>query len=114
MHLTTRGIAMASVMVLACSFSMLQPAHAKRHYTVTERQEALKKDIATDEKNGNLTLKEANSLRDDLTKIAEKESKMKIANGGKLSVEDNHKLEGELNKVSLSMKKKELKKRTER
>ena len=112
---TVRGIATANIMVMACSLCMLQPAHAaKRHYTITQRQTALKKDIDSDVKTGDLTLKEADSLRDELTKVAEKESKMKIANGGKLSVEDNHKLEGDLNKISLKLKKKELSKRTER
>lgn len=105
----TAGLSCAIVLLCA-----LQPAHAKRPYTITERQVALSKDIAADQKTGDLTLKEADDLRAELGKIAAKESKMKASNGGKLSVEDNHTLEGCLNKVSLKIKKKELAKRTER
>jgi methionine-rich copper-binding protein CopC len=112
MRSTIRGIATAGIVVMACSVTM--PAHAVRHYTITQRQTALKKDIDTDVKTGSLTLKEATSLKDELADITAKEVKMKNANGGKLSVEDDHKLEGDLNKVSLKLKKKELKKRTEK
>ena len=114
MRPSIRGIATANVLVMAWSLNMLQPAYAVRHYTITQRQTALKKDIDADVKSGSLTLDEANSLKDELADITAKETKMKDANGGKLGVEDNHKLEGCLNKVSLKLKKKELKKRTEK
>lgn len=113
MRLTINDIAIANIIVLGSSFCLLQPAQAVRHYTITQRQAVLQKDIAADIKNGNLTLKEANSLKDELADIAANETKMKNANGGKLGIKDEQKLEGELNKVSLKIKKKELKKRTE-
>lgn len=90
--------------VIAISMSAV-PATAKKPMTITQRMEALGADINRDQKSGDLTKKEADNLRDELTKVREKIAKMKGKNGGKLSYKDEGKIEKNLNDVSLDMKK---------
>jgi hypothetical protein len=99
------GLSLISISILT------SPATAKRPYTITERIETFQKDIARDQKTGDLTKKEADDLRDSLSKVNEKITKMKSKNGGKLSYKDEGKIEKELNDVSLDLKKRELNKR---
>ncbi len=87
------------------------PAAQAKKWTITQRQDRLKKEIAGGLKSGDLTQKEASSLTDEETNIEAKEVKMKEKNGGKLSVPDQNKLEGMLNKLSLRIQKLKLSKR---
>lgn len=91
---------------------VLEPMEAK-NITITERQEILMKKINQGEKSGELTLKEAEALRNESNKITEKQTKMKDKNGGKLSYADITKIEKELNKLSLKIQKKGLEKRVD-
>jgi predicted ribosome quality control (RQC) complex YloA/Tae2 family protein len=90
----------------------IEPMEAK-NITITERQEILMKKIDQGEKSGELTLKEAEALRNEGNKITEKQAKMKDKNGGKLSYADITKIEKELNKLSLKIQKKGLEKRVD-
>ena len=60
-----------------------------------------------------LTLQEADDLRDKMKKIKTKEEKMKDKNGGKLSYENLTSIEKDLNGVSDKLHKKMLDKRAE-
>ncbi len=85
---------------------------AKPKVTITDRIEILSKKIDKGQKANELTLKEADKLRSNITKINEKIEKAKSKNGGKLSYEDESKIEKDLNKVSVKLTAKELDKRT--
>lgn len=85
-------------------------ADAKK-LTVTQRQQILSSRINKAQISGGLTLKEANSLRDDLADITEDERDMKMKNGGKLSYADLTKIEKDLNGISNKIHKKQLAKR---
>lgn len=87
-------------------------AQAKPKVTITDRIEILSKKIDKGQKANELTLKEADKLRSDITKINEKIEKAKSKNAGKLSYEDESKIEKDLNKVSVKLTAKELDKRT--
>ena len=89
-----------------------QEAQAKPKVTITDRIEILSKKIEKGQKANELTLKEADKLRSDITKITEKIEKAKSKNAGKLSYEDESKIEKDLNKVSVKLTAKELDKRT--
>jgi hypothetical protein len=84
---------------------------AARKWTVTERQEALSKDIDAAFKSNQLTLKERDDLKSQHQKISDRISSMQKKNGGKLSYDDNRKLEKDLNGLSVKLQKKILDKR---
>jgi hypothetical protein len=110
-----RDVAFSLVAISLVSFSIFgQPetAEARRHYTITQRQVALRAEVNSGQKSNDLTLKEADALRDRLTGITEEETKMKAKNGGKLSYKDEGKLEKKLNSISVDMTKEKLAKRT--
>ncbi|HEY9682637.1 MAG TPA: hypothetical protein V6C86_13745 [Oculatellaceae cyanobacterium] len=98
---------------LSAMNTLVQPteAEARKHYTVTQRQDQLKKEVDAGQKANELTLKEANALRDRLSSVAEDETKMKSKNGGKLSYKDEGKIEKKLNGISVDMQKQKLAKR---
>jgi len=98
-------------LVLGLSAVATQSASARAKYTITERQETLNKKISFGQRSGELTLKEADSLRDRSSNIDQRIAKMKEKNGGKLSYRDQNIIEKDLNKLSLSISKKELSKR---
>ncbi|CAN5416826.1 hypothetical protein BH11CYA1_BH11CYA1_38100 [soil metagenome] len=87
-------------------------AEAKPKVTITDRIDILSKKIDKGQKANELTLKEADKLRDDITKINDRIEKAKAKNAGKLSYEDETKIEKDLNKVSVKLTAKELDKRT--
>jgi septal ring factor EnvC (AmiA/AmiB activator) len=89
-------------------------AEAKRKYTITNRINALNSKINAGQKSNELTLKEADSLRGDISDINDKIAKDKSKNGGKLSYADENKIEKKLNSVSEKLQKKELAKRAAR
>jgi hypothetical protein len=101
-------------LILVTSFALQVTAGAglaKRTLTVTDRQEALYKEINSDYKANQLTLEEKDDLLAQHRKIVAKEREMKDKNGGKISYEDNRKLEKSLNDLSIKLQKKVLAKR---
>jgi hypothetical protein len=108
-----RTTAIGAMLVTLLMLTSTDASFAKRHWTVTQRQQALLAEINTAQKSNQLTLKEADNLRDDQRKIVEKEQSMKDKNGGKLSVKDNTALERSLNDLSNRLHKKVLDKRVQ-
>jgi GTP1/Obg family GTP-binding protein len=104
---------LALILVTGLAFQMTAGAGlaVKKTITVTERQEALFKEINADFKASQLTLEEKNDLIAQHQKIIDKENAMKAKNGGKLSYDDNNKLEKSLNDLSVKLQKKVLAKR---
>ncbi len=91
-----------------------QSSEAKaRRYTITQRHEILAAKINRMEKAGELTLKEARSLRDDNQDLWRKVVRMKAKNGGKLSYKDIAECEKDLNRISTKIHAKALEKRVE-
>jgi competence protein ComGC len=88
-------------------------AAPKKQWTVTDRQDELKKRVDKDEKSYELTQKEAGKLRSRLQDITDREQKAKDKNGGKLSYKDEGKAEKNLNSVSLDIDKHQLAKRVQ-
>ena len=105
-------LSMVAVGLISMSFVQAKPAEARKNWTITQRQEQLKKEVDGGLKANELTLKEANALKDRLSGITADETKMKSKNGGKLSYKDEGKLEKKLNGVSVDMQKEKLEKRT--
>jgi hypothetical protein len=102
-------------LVLATAFmlngAVVPGMAASKKWTVTERQEALSKDIDKAYKANQLTLKERDDLKSTQQKISDRISSMQKKNGGKLSYDDNRKLEKDLNGVSVKLQKRILEKR---
>lgn len=90
---------------------MSPPADAK--FTISQRQNILLKKINRAERSGDLTHKEAVSLRKKRSDIIAMESRMRNRNNGKLCYADINKVENELNKLSLRIQKKALAKRVD-
>ncbi len=82
-----------------------------KKFTVSSRQTTLMAKIDRAQRTNELTLKEANDLRDKICDIQLKEDAMKEVNGGKLSYANITELEKDLNKVSNKLHKKQLSKR---
>lgn len=101
---------LALSLVVACAVS---PAAQARKYTIYDRQVVLERKIDSAFRANQLTLKEADSLKDKLKNVKEEEQRMKQKNGGKLSYENQTSLERDLNKISEKLHKKELEKRTQ-
>jgi len=80
-------------------------------WTIDTRANALMQEINAGQKSGELTVKEAKKLREDLADIAHRKHLMKGDNDGKVSDVDKNKIEGDLNKVSAKIHKLELAKR---
>jgi hypothetical protein len=87
-------------------------AEAVKKFTITERIETLSSKVNAGQKSGELTLKEADSLRNKLSDVNNRIDKYKSKNGGKLSYANENTIEKDLNSVSLKLTKKELAKRT--
>lgn len=84
-----------------------------KKFTVSSRQTTLMAQIDRAQRTNELTLKEANDLRDKLRDVQVKEDAMKEKNGGKLSYDNISELEKDLNKVSNKLHEKQLGKRVE-
>jgi hypothetical protein len=100
-----------AVLGLAGGLLLAPAAEAKRTYTITNRITTLTSKVNAGQKSGELTLKEADNLRDKLADVNSRISKFQAKNGGKLSYADENKIEKDLNDVSLKLSKKELAKR---
>jgi len=92
------------------------PVSAKgKVWTIEARQLQLMSDINEGQKGNQLTKKEADRLRSDLADVARKKKKMKEkADGGKLTADNKSELEGDLNKISVNIKKFKLEKRVDK
>lgn len=92
---------------------VVSPSVQAKKYTITDREVALERKIDKAFKGNQLTLKEADNLKDKMKNIKDDEQKMKDKNGGKLSYENMTSLETSLNKVSEKLQKKMLEKRVQ-
>jgi len=113
-RLFLKQISLGLAVATACSGLIFSGAEARQKYTITKRINALSWKINAGQRSGELTLKEANSLRDDVSDINSRISRFKSHNGGKLSYTDENKIEKDLNRLSLRVQKKELSKRAAR
>lgn len=107
-----RKTAIVVTILLAILVNALQLADARR-WTIYQRQVKLAREIDQGQRSGDLTLKEADNLRHEQAKINSRIAEMKAKNGGKISYEDQNKLEKMLNQLSVSIKKKKLAKRVQ-
>lgn len=108
------SLLLAATMLLQLAVALPQSTDARgRRYTISQRHTALLAKINRFEKSGELTLKEANSMRDENSHIADREAKMKSKNGGKLSYKNINTIEDELNDLSNRIHKKSLNKRVD-
>lgn len=105
---------MGVISTLVALSGLFMAAQAKPPETITQRQDSLKHSVNKSEKSGELTLKEANSLRKSEAKISEKECDMKAKNGGKLSYKNQNQIESDLNNVSNKIHKEQLQKRVDK
>lgn len=112
MRQTIRYMLVLSVIALVLPAITITPAEARK-FTITQREERLAHAIDRAERTGELTLKEANSLRRQQDSILRLESRMKAENGGRLSYANIRTLEGKLNKVSNKLHAKQLAKRVD-
>ena len=109
---------LAGALLLGTTLTMSMPVQAKKHVhseklTITDREVVLDKKINVAYEANQLTLQEADDLRDKMKKIKTKEEKMKDKNGGRLSYANNTSLEKSLNDVSEKLQKKVLEKRVQ-
>jgi predicted transglutaminase-like cysteine proteinase len=96
----------------ASSLIQASPASARSaHYTITQRQEQLNREVTAGFKANELTEKEATKLRDRMADVSSDITKMKAKNAGKLSYKDQGKVEKSLNSISIDMQKEKLEKR---
>ena len=108
------SILLATTMLLQITMYLPQSAEARaRKYTITQRHAALMSKINRFQRSGELTLKEADSLRNENADICRRESRMKSHNGGKLSYKDIAHIEDDLNDLSNKIHKKSLNKRVD-
>ncbi len=112
-----KSLLLIFVAILALSSGFCGAVEAKdqknKVWTLDDRQEQLMKDINEGQKAKELTAKEANSLRSDLSDVSRKKVKFKKKNDGHKLTDDNKtSLEKDLNDISVKIKKLELEKRT--
>lgn len=107
---SNRNWTLAAMVIIALSTSCLA-AQSKEAMTITDRQTSLMETVASAEKSGELTYKEANSFRKSEGKIVAKIVKMKSKNDGKLSYNNINEIERKLNKMSNKLHKLQLEKR---
>jgi hypothetical protein len=108
------SLLLAATMLLQLAVAIPESADARgRRYTITQRHTALLAKINRFQRSGELTLKEANSMRNENARIAEREASMKRKNGGKLSYKDINRIEDDLNDLSNRIHKKSLNKRVD-
>ncbi len=108
------SLLLASAMVLQMAMAMPQSSEARaRRYTISQRHTALLAKINRFQRSGELTLKEANSLREENSDIYRREARMKSKNGGNLSYKDMARIENDLNDLSNKIHRKSLNKRVD-
>jgi hypothetical protein len=112
-----KGLLFLAALLVASSVGFLSSnvdAKTDKKWTITERSEALKKEVDAGQKAGELTAKESESLKEQAGKIDAKIVKMKSKNDGKLSYDNENSLEKDLNKLSLRIQKLKLEKRVQK
>jgi polyhydroxyalkanoate synthesis regulator phasin len=109
-NLTQYATSICALAVVACSIAVDCLAKGTV-WTVEARSEKLMQEINDGQKNGELTLKEAQQLRSDLAEVAHRKHKLTGNDAGKMSDDDKNTIEKMLNKVSTKLKKLELAKR---
>lgn len=112
-----KGLLLLASLLIASSVGFLSnevDAKTAKKWTITERTEALKKEIDDGQKAGELTAKEGESLKEQAGKVDAKIVKMKSKNDGKLSYDNENTLEKDLNKLSLRIQKLKLEKRVQK
>ena len=103
----------AAFLVVCMSVCSLGTALAAKTWTVETRQGQLMKDINVAQTTNQLTPKEAKKLRAQLADVVRHKKKLKAeAVNGKLTKDDDLKLEADLNAVSYKIKELQLAKRT--
>ncbi|MBX3073019.1 hypothetical protein KF707_08090 [Candidatus Obscuribacterales bacterium] len=92
----------AAVAGLLTIFLVCSPlaADAKK-WTVTQRLEKLSKEIDEGRTGNELTTKQVEDLKKEVSDIKDRMEKMKSKNGGKLSIPDTNKVHKELNDLSV-------------
>ncbi len=109
-----RPVVLAISFILPIAFSNIDVADARPHrFTIDQRHSALLAKINRAQRSGELTLAEANELRDQNRSIREKENKMMSKNGGRLSYADINRIEERLNDLSNRIHRKSLSKRVD-
>jgi hypothetical protein len=103
----------ATVLLGLASLSGL-PAESKK-WTTDQRQTKLMQDINAGQKSGELTLKESNKLRRDLSQVARYKAKLKFKgqSNRKLTSDEEAELEQQINKISTEIHKDKLEKRVQ-
>ncbi len=105
-------LAISFILPLAFSSVNVNAADARSHrLTIDQRHSALLAKINRAQRSGELTLREANDLRNQNRSIRENEQKMRMKNGGRLSYADINKIESRLNDLSNRLHRKALSKR---
>jgi hypothetical protein len=105
-------VMVAAAVVGVSSLIQASPVSARSaHYTITQRQEQLNREITAGLKANELTEKESTKLHERMTDVSSEISKMKAKNAGKLSYKDQGKVEKTLNSISIDMQKEKLQKR---
>ncbi len=99
-------------LTIACSIalvSFLMPTEVlAKKWTVTQRIEKLSKEIDEGRKANELTTKQVDALKKMVVDITGKMDKMKVKNGGKLSIPDTKKLHDEITDLSVKIYKQRL------
>lgn len=99
MRITTSEV-VAVVLLLFGGSSLFSPSVDAKRWTVTQRIEALSKEIEEGRKANELTAKQVESLKKFVADIQAKMDKMKAKNGGKLSIPDTKKLHDDMTDLS--------------
>jgi septal ring factor EnvC (AmiA/AmiB activator) len=95
---TTLTLAAILSLILACS--PLLPSEAKK-WTVTQRLEKISKEIDEGRVANELTVKQVDSLKNEISDIKNRMETMKTKNANKLSIPDTNKIHKELNDISV-------------
>lgn len=99
---------------LVLGFALFAPSDVSaKTWTIDERQEQLMKDINSAQEKKALTAKEGDKLRKMLARVSKKKAKWKTDKTRELSEDEKLKLEGDLNEISVEIKRLQLEKRTE-
>src|SRR5262245_44060862 len=97
-QLLALGLVVGCMVGTAVTTHNVEAAGKKKVWTITDRQQELRKRVEKGQKANELTAKEAGKMNDMLDDIAKDIDKMKEKNDGKLSYKDEGKIEKRLNK----------------
>ena len=89
--------------MLAGAFLLAPLPTLAKKWTVTERIEKLSKEIDEGRTANELTTRQVETLKTMVTNVTERMDKMKVRNGGKLSVPDTKKLHDDMTNLSVKI-----------